>query len=359
MRQVLNLARRGAGHTSPNPLVGAVVVRGEEAVGTGYHQVAGGPHAEVIALDKAGERARGASLYVNLEPCSHQGRTPPCTKLIITSGVGRVVSAMEDPNPKVSGRGFQLLREAGIQVKTGVLEQEARRLNEAYIKHITTGYPLVAVKTALTLDGKIATRTGDSRWITGEKSRRYVHRLRGQFDAVMIGIGTVLADNPLLTTRFGEGRDALRIVVDSKARLPLGAGLINSSPTASAILATTELADPDRCRRLKEQGVNILTLPSREKRVDLRALFEKLGKRGVTSVLVEGGGRLNYSLLEQGLVDKLLLFVAPIIFGGKDAPTAFNGSGIDRIADAWRFEQVELKRLQQDLLVIGYPERKR
>lgn len=359
MWAALDLARRGRGRTSPNPLVGAVVVRGGEPVGTGYHQAAGGPHAEVAALRKAGERARGACLYVNLEPCSHQGRTPPCVELIIASGVNKVVAAMEDPNPKVSGQGFQRLREAGIQVKTGVLEQKARRLNEVYIKYITSGFPFVAVKTALTLDGKIATRTGNSRWITGEKSRHYVHQLRGQFDAIMVGIGTVLADNPLLTTRFDRGRDALRIVVDSKARLPLEARLINSGSRAPAIMATTGLADPAKCEQLKAQGVEILTLPARERKVDLKALLKRLGERGITSVLVEGGGRLNYSMLEQGVVDKVFLFIAPIICGGKDAPTAFNGDGVARIEDAWRVGQIELKKFSQDLLIIGYPEQKR
>ncbi len=356
MKQALNLAWQGRGRTSPNPLVGAVVVREERAVGTGYHRVAGGPHAEVIALQKAGDKAAGASLYVNLEPCSHYGRTPPCVDLIISSGVGEVVAAMEDPNPEIRGRGFLRLREAGIRIKTGVLEQKARRLNETYIKHITTGLPFVAIKTALTLDGRIATRTGDSRWITGEKSRRHVHRLRGQYDAVMVGIGTALADNPILTTRLKGERDAVRVVVDSRADLPPTAKLINSSSSAPAILAVTEQADPDKCRKLKERGAEILTLPSREGRVDLKVLLERLGERGIISVLVEGGGRLNYSLLEQGLVDKFFLFIAPIICGGRDAFPAFSGEGAAEIKNAWRLGRVEYKKFESDLLVIGYPE---
>ncbi|NMA92347.1 MAG: bifunctional diaminohydroxyphosphoribosylaminopyrimidine deaminase/5-amino-6-(5-phosphoribosylamino)uracil reductase RibD [Firmicutes bacterium] len=355
MKKVFKLARRGRGGTSPNPQVGALVIREGEPVGSGYHRVAGGPHAEVVALGRAGERARGATLYVNLEPCSHRGRTPPCVDLIISAGIARVVAALEDPNPRVSGQGFKRLREAGIAVKTGVLAAEARRLNEIYLKFITTGRPFLAIKAALTLDGKIATAGGDSRWITGERSRRYVHTLRDRFDAIMVGLGTALKDDPRLTTRFAGGRDGVRIVVDSRARLPRTARLIDSSRSAPALLATTTGADPDRCRHLRERGMEILTLPAREGRVDLEALLKVLGERGLASVLVEGGGKLNYSLLEQGLVDKFYLFLAPLICGGREAPTAFDGAGVEKIRDAWRLGQLELKRFGPDLLLTGYP----
>jgi len=359
MWAALDLARRGRGTTSPNPMVGAVVVRDGKIVGSGYHQAAGMPHAEVIALRQAGEKARGAVLYVNLEPCAHRGRTGPCADAIIRAGVRRVVAAMEDPNPLVSGKGFQKLAAAGIEVRSGVLEENARRLNEAYIKYITTGRPFVIVKTAVTADGKTATRTGHSRWITGEKARAFVHRLRHNSDAIAVGIGTVLRDNPLLTARpeGGGGRDPLRVIVDSRARLPLDARVINPASRAPTLLAVTPAAPEDKLRALEERGVEILVLPEREGRVDLEALLRKLGEREVCQLLVEGGGSLNYSLLEAGLVDKLMLFIAPLIVGGRESPTSFDGAGVARLEEAWRLRDVEIKQYDGDLLLIGYPVR--
>ncbi len=357
MWMALDLARQGRGRTSPNPMTGAVVVQGTEVVGTGYHQAAGTPHAEVIALRKAGEKARGATLYCNMEPCNHHGRTGPCTEAIIKAGIGRVVAGMQDPNPIVSGRGFARLVEAGIKVKEGILEDKARRLNEVFVKYITTGLPFVGVKVAMSLDGKIGTTTGESHWITGEKSRQFVHRLRDHSDVIMIGIETVLKDDPRLTTRIagGEGKDPLRVVVDSTARLPIDARVIESSSQAHTLLAVTEQAPAEKCRALKDRGVEVLTLPSQEGRVDLRALMKMLAGRELTTVLVEGGGTLNYSLLEQSLVDKLFIFIAPLIIGGKDSPTAFSGSGISALGRAWAVEDIELKQFEQDLLLIGYP----
>ncbi|HOB86869.1 MAG TPA: bifunctional diaminohydroxyphosphoribosylaminopyrimidine deaminase/5-amino-6-(5-phosphoribosylamino)uracil reductase RibD [Bacillota bacterium] len=359
MWMALDLARQGRGRTSPNPMVGAVLVKEEEVVGSGGHLAAGTPHAEIIALNKAGKRARGAVLYINLEPCCHHGRTPPCVEALIKAGVSKVVAAMEDPNPLVSGKGFQRLREAGIEVEVGLLEEQARRLNEAFIKYITTGIPFVMVKAAMTLDGKIATRTGESRWITGEKARQFVHRLRDQVDAVIVGIETVLRDDPRLTTRLegGGGKDAARVVVDSRGRLPLEARVINRSSPAPTILATTEQASPDKCALLKERGVEVLLLPEEKGRVDLKALLQALGKREMTSVLVEGGGTLNYAFLERDLVDKLFLFVAPIICGGREAPTPFSGEGVASLKESWSLKDVELKQFHQDLLIIGYPGR--
>lgn len=357
MWAALDLARRGRGATNPNPMVGAVVVRDGKIVGTGYHQAAGAPHAEVAALRKAGEDARGAVLYVNLEPCAHQGRTAPCVDAIIRAGICKVVAAMEDPNPLVAGKGFQKLAEAGIKVKRGVLEEKALRLNEVYVKFITTGCPFVIVKTAVTADGKTATRTGRSRWISGEKARGFVHRLRHNSDAIAVGIETVLRDDPRLTARLegGGGRDPLRVIVDSRARLPLDAHVINSASRAAAILATTAAAPPDKLRALEEKGVETLQLPEREGRVDLTALMRKLGERGVCQLLVEGGGNLNYSLLEAGLVDKLMLFIAPLIVGGRESPTSFEGSGVAGLDQAWRLEDLEIKQYDGDLLLIGYP----
>ncbi|MEW5785009.1 MAG: bifunctional diaminohydroxyphosphoribosylaminopyrimidine deaminase/5-amino-6-(5-phosphoribosylamino)uracil reductase RibD [Bacillota bacterium] len=357
MWMALDLARQGRGGTNPNPMVGAVLVQNGEVVGTGYHQAAGGPHAEVIALRKAAEKARNAVLYVNLEPCAHHGRTAPCADALIKAGVIKVVAAMEDPNPLVAGRGFQKLAAAGIKIKTGVLEEKARRLNEVFVKYITTGTPFTAIKAAMSLDGKIATRSGESHWISGEKSRQFVHRLRHNYDAVMVGIETVLQDNPLLTTRLegGGGRDPLRVIVDSTARLPLDARLINPGSRARTLLAVTGAASPEKCAALREKGVEIAILPDREGRVDLAALLRKLGEMEITAVLAEGGGTLNYSLLQAGLVDKLFIFIAPLIFGGRQSPTAFGGEGIVSVDRAWPVEHLEMKQFDQDLLLIGYP----
>ncbi len=357
MWMALDLARQGRGRTSPNPMVGAVVVQGSEVVGTGYHQAAGSPHAEVIALEKAGDKARDATLYMNLEPCSHHGRTGPCTEVIIRAGVSRVVAAMVDPNPLVSGRGFARLADVGIKIKEGILEPKARQLNETFIKFITTGMPFVSVKVAMSLDGKIGTATGESHWITGGKARQFAHRLRDHSDAIVVGIETVLKDNPQLTTRIegGGGKDPVRVVVDSTARLPLDARVIESSSSAHVILAVTEKASPDKCRALQGKGVEVIILPSKEGRVDVAALMKKLADRELTAVLVEGGGTLNYSLLEQSLIDKLFIFIAPLIIGGKESPTAFAGTGITPLSKAWSVEDVELKQFDRDMLLIGYP----
>ncbi len=359
MWMALDLARQGRGRTSPNPMVGAVIVQGSEVVGSGYHQAAGGPHAEILALEKAGEQAKGATLYVNFEPCNHHGRTGPCTEAIINAGIGRVVAAMQDPNPLVSGKGLARLAEAGVKVKEGVLEDKARKLNEAFIKYISTGMPYVSVKVAMSLDGKIGTKTGDSHWITGEKARQFVHRLRDHSDVIVVGIETVLKDNPRLTARLegGGGRDPLRVVVDSTARLPLDAKVIESSSSAETVLAVTEKASKEKCRALEARGVEILILPSLENRVDVSALMKNLADRELVNILVEGGGTLNYSLLEQSLVDKLFLFIAPLIIGGKESPTAFAGAGIHSLSKAWSVEDVELKQFDHDMLVIGYPKK--
>ena len=353
----LDLARQGRGRTSPNPMVGAVVVKDAEVVGTGYHQAVGQPHAETIALKKAGDEARGGTLYVNIEPCSHQGRTGPCTEAIIKAGISRVVAAMEDPNPLVSGRGFARLREAGVTVTTGILEHKARRLNEAFIKYISTGLPFTGIKVAMSLDGKIGTMTGESQWITGEKSRQFVHRLRDYSDVIMVGIQTVLKDNPRLTTRMegSEGKDPVRVIVDSSARLPIDARVIESGSQSNTILAVTEEAPEEKCRVLEEKGVEIMTLPSKDGWVDVKALMKKLAERELSVVLVEGGGNLNYSLLENGLVDKLFVFIAPMIIGGQKSPTAFSGSGVESLTGAWSVEDIEMKQFDRDLLLIGYP----
>ncbi|HUX02299.1 MAG TPA: bifunctional diaminohydroxyphosphoribosylaminopyrimidine deaminase/5-amino-6-(5-phosphoribosylamino)uracil reductase RibD, partial [Phycisphaerae bacterium] len=289
MRRALRLARRGQGRTSPNPMVGAVIVKSGQLIGEGHHKQVGGPHAEIRALRDAGEKARGATMYVSLEPCSHHGRTPPCTDALIQAGLARVIAAVEDPNPQVSGNGIRKLQEAGIEVQVGLLADAARRLNAPYFKHTTTGLPLVSLKAAMSLDGKIATSTGESRWITGDKARALGHRLRAIHDAVLAGVGTVLADDPQLTVRNARGRTPLRVIVDSRARTPADAALLTAD-AIPPIIAVTHEAPRKRLEALRKAGAEIWEMPSLGGFVDLRALMKRLGERQVQSVLVESGG---------------------------------------------------------------------
>jgi diaminohydroxyphosphoribosylaminopyrimidine deaminase/5-amino-6-(5-phosphoribosylamino)uracil reductase len=353
--RTFELAAGARGRTSPNPLVGAVVVRDGLVVGEGYHRRAGLPHAEVEALQAAGEAARGATLYVNLEPCCHTGRTGPCTEAIIAAGVKKVVAAMADPNPLVAGRGFARLREAGVEVATGILEEEAHRLNEAFIKYITIRKPFVILKTAMTLDGKIATVSGDSKWITGGKAREHVHRLRDSSDAVLVGIGTVLTDNPSLTTRLPEGgRDPVRVILDSRARTPLEARVLNQESEAPTWIAVTETAPAERVEALKQAGAGIMVCGPGPK-VDLDLLLSELAQREIVSVLVEGGGTVNAGFALQGLVDKIIWFIAPLIVGGREAPGPVGGSGIRSLTKAIRLIDITFKEYGSDLCVEGYP----
>jgi len=351
----LDLAAKGLGEVSPNPLVGAVLVREGEVIATGYHRRYGGPHAEIFALESAGPAARDATLYVNLEPCSHTGRTPPCVDRIIAAGIGKVVVAIQDPNPLVDGRGLTRLREAGVKVRTGVLREKAERLNEAFLHYIVNRRPFVIMKAAMTLDGKIATRTGDSRWISGERSREFGHRLRRQCDAIMVGVGTVLADNPLLTSRLlPEGRNPLRVIVDSSARTPLEANVVTGRH-GRTLLAVTEEAPEEKLAQLRHAGVEIVVLPpDKDGRVPLDVLLAELGKREIASVLLEGGSELNYAMMSKGLVNKLCFFIAPVIFGGSDAPSPVGGVGVEAVANAWQVDQVEVSHYDNDLLVTGY-----
>jgi diaminohydroxyphosphoribosylaminopyrimidine deaminase/5-amino-6-(5-phosphoribosylamino)uracil reductase len=341
----LDLARRGEGTTSPNPMVGAVVVRGDEVVGRGFHERAGADHAEVGAIREAGERAAGAALYVTLEPCSHQGRTPPCVDRILSCGVSRVVCAIVDPDPRVSGRGVARLREAGLRVEVGLLEREARRLNAYYIKHRTTGLPFVILKWAQSLDGRIASVSGDSRWITGEAARGRAHGLRGRVDAVLVGAGTVLADDPRLTVRMVEGRDPARIVLDSALRVPVTARVFGPG---RAIVAATERADEGQAGRLRERGVEVWRLPEVGGRVDLRELMAELGRRDFLSVMIEGGAEVAASALRSGIVDQVWAFVAPKLIG--TGRGAIGELGVERVAEAFGLEEVEIERVGEDLL---------
>jgi len=356
MQMALDLAAKAMGRTSPNPMVGAVVVRGGEVVGRGYHARAGTPHAEVHALREAGNSARGATLYVTLEPCCHHGRTGPCTEAVIEAGISRVVLAMSDPNPLVAGKGVQRLREAGLQVETGVLEEASRKLNEVFIKYITTRLPFVVLKTAMSLDGKIATAGGESQWITGPYSREYVHHLRDRYDAILVGVGTVLADNPSLTARLpsGGGRDPVRVILDSRARTPQNAKVVTQASRAPTIIVTTPGAPPERVRALQEAGAEIIEVPREDAGVNLALLLRELGRREITGVLVEGGARINGSFVKANLVDKVYWFMAPKIIGGAEAPGPVGGSGFSRLNDALQVQDITIYRFGEDICLEGY-----
>ncbi len=354
MREALRIARHAEGRTSPNPLVGAVIVRDGKIIAEGWHRQAGTPHAEIHALNMAGELAHGATLYVTLEPCSHFGRTPPCARAIVDAGIKRVVAAMSDPNPLVAGRGFEILRSAGIEVEVGILEDEACRLNEIFLKWVTKKLPFVTLKFACSLDGKIATSTGESQWISCEASRKFSHRLRDINDAILIGVGTVLADNPSLTTRLFDGKNPVRIIVDSNARTPLDSNVVTDK-SARTIIATTENAPTEKISAFKARGVEIITAGDGQ-RVDLKILMNELAAREITSVLVEGGGQIHFSMLEAGLVDKILAFVAPKIIGGSNALTAVEGAGFEKISDAVTLKNFTAQKLGDDFLLSGYTE---
>jgi len=358
MRRALTLAARARGRTSPNPMVGAVIVRNGRIIAEGYHKKAGTPHAEAIALAQAGGKARGATLYVSLEPCCHKDkRTPPCTEKIISSGIGKVVIAMKDPNPKVSGKGIRELENAGIPVVQGTLEQKARDLNRYYIKHIVTGTPFVILKAAMTLDGKIATPEGESQWITGEKARKLVHAIRGEVDAVMTAIGTVRADNPRLTCRQRGKRSPERIIIDPGLDIAPDACLLSIPPRTTVVTRSSEGRRQDHAigqkrTALKERGISLIDYPG--ERVDLGWLMSELGRRGIMSILVEGGASFNYSCLDAGIVDKVMFFVAPKIIGGRDSFPAVGGKSFRSLDNAFRIRDLRARKIGEDILLEGY-----
>ncbi len=354
MVRALAQARKGEGRTRPNPAVGAVIVADGRVVGEGYHPAAGQPHAEIFALRQAGDRAKGADLYVTLEPCSHQGRTGPCADAVIAAGIARVFVGTGDPNPQVCGRGIARLRAAGIEVQVGLLEVECLRLIAPFAKHITCGRPFVTLKTAVTLDGKTATATGDSRWISGPASRQYVHRLRDRVDAILVGVGTVLHDDPQLTTRLPEGgRNPLRVVVDSHLRISDQAKLLDDLGSASTLIATTSSACVQKVERLQRQGVEVLVLDGPGGRVNLPELLQRLGERGIQHLLLEGGSGLNEAMLQAGLIDRVMVFVAPKIVGGSDGFGIFSGAGVRQLADALSLNDVRSSRFEDDILIEG------
>jgi diaminohydroxyphosphoribosylaminopyrimidine deaminase/5-amino-6-(5-phosphoribosylamino)uracil reductase len=356
MRMALRLAEKARGRTSPNPMVGAVVVMNGRVIASGYHHRAGEPHAEALALRKAGKAAKSATLYVTLEPCSHTNkRTPPCAPLVVASGVRRVVIAMRDPNPQVSGGGIRAIRKAGIEILAGVLEAEARKLNEAYLKYITTGLPFVTLKIAQTLDGKIATASGESKWITGEAARQEGHRLRNGNDAILVGVNTVLADDPSLTARIPGGRDPLRIIVDSNLRTPPNAKILTQRSTARTCIVTLERSSrSSKLEALLDAGAEVLLAKGRSERVNLRALLKMLGSFGITSVLIEGGAEVQASALKAGIADKVVLFIAPLLMTGRDALCSIGGKSPVRLAHAMKLRDVTARFVGQDLRVEGY-----
>ncbi|AWI03371.1 bifunctional diaminohydroxyphosphoribosylaminopyrimidine deaminase/5-amino-6-(5-phosphoribosylamino)uracil reductase RibD [Clostridium drakei] len=355
MKMALDLALKGQGNVNPNPLVGAVIVNNGSIVGQGYHKFYGGPHAEVYALKEAGEMAKGGELYVSLEPCSHYGKTPPCAEAVLKAGIKKVVIAMKDPNSLVAGRGIELLEKNGVEVIVGVLEEEAKKVNEIFIKYITQKTPFVILKTAMTLDGKIATITGESQWITGEESRKYVHTIRNRVMGIMAGIGTIKKDDPLLTTRFIEdGKSPTAIIVDSKLSIPMKSKIFTTLDERKIIIACTEEFDVKKKEELEEKGVRIIITPKNDNRVDLKYMMKELGKKGIDSILLEGGGELNFSALDSKIVDKILCFIAPKILGGAAAKTPVEGSGIEILKNAVLINKMSYKNVGEDLLVEGY-----
>jgi len=355
MKRALFLARKANWQTSPNPMVGAVIVKNGKIISEGYHKKAGLPHAEVEAIMHAKESLKNTTLYVTLEPCCHKDKkTPPCTDAIINSGIKKVIIAMKDPNPEVSGKGLEILRAHGIEVTEGILENEARKLNEFYIKYITTKMPFVILKIAMTLDGKIATPTGNSKWITSEKSRRLVHLMRSRVDALLSAYGTVLKDNPLFTSRVRGGKNPVRVIIDPEIKIPLNYHVYNPPPYTIAVVHETKLSDK-KIKYLKQRGIEILSFSS--EKVDLKWLMRELANREITSVMIEGGSSLNFYALWSGIVDKLMIFIAPKIIGGINSYPCVGGNLYKNLEEAFKIKDLKLRKVDTDILIEGYLEK--
>ena len=355
MKRALSLAGKGVGKTSPNPAVGCVIVKDDCIVGEGWHQKAGLPHAEINALAMAGSAAKGADVYVTLEPCSHIGRTPPCAAALIDAGVRRVVAGMVDPNPQVAGKGFAMLRSAGIVVEHGLMEPECRAINRPFIKHITTGLPYVTYKCAMTLDGNIATVTGESHWISCQDSRRYSHRLRTAHDAIMVGVDTIISDNPQLTVRHVRGRNPLRIIVDTRLRTPESVNVLSEYMANDTIIATTE-SNPRVHLRYTQQGATVIVCDEYDGRVSMVDLLQKLGSRGIQTILLEGGSRLAGDMLHNSIIDEFIFFLAPKIIGS-DGFAPFALRGITSMDNAIRLQFGRVARSGQDIIIHAWPEK--
>ena len=358
MRRALELARKGEGHTSPNPMVGCVVVKDGRIISEGYHEKYGEFHAERNALTRCTEDTAGADLYVTLEPCCHQGKTPPCTDIIIEKKIARVFVGSMDSNPLVAGKGVQILRDHGIYVETGILDAECRKLNEVFYHYIATKTPFVVMKYAMTLDGKIACATGDSKWVTGEIARTQVHRMRGRYRGIMVGIGTVLADDPMLNCRVEGGVDPVRIICDSNLHIPTESQIVKTASDIETIVACSQEAleserKQEKIRRLREAGIQIIGTEGAHG-VNLVELMKKLGGQNIDSILLEGGGTLNASALEDGIVNKVYAYIAGKLIGGMDARSPVEGMGIDRMADAITLQNMEIEKLGDDFCIVGY-----
>lgn len=353
MRLAMQLAGNAIGRTSPNPLVGAVIVKDNRVVGCGWHRKAGTPHAEVHALNQTGELAQGADVYVTLEPCAHYGKTPPCAKALVEAKVKNVYGGLLDVNPKVAGKGFKILEDAGIHVEYGFLQDELRKQNEVFFKWIEHKKPFVVLKAAMTLDGKIATATGQSKWITNETSRAYGYKLRDIYDGIMVGINTVIEDNPMLTARVDGGKNPIRIVVDSNLKIDINANVVQDK-SAKTIVATTDKADKDKILKLQAQDVDVIVVDKDENdKVDIEKLLDILGQQNICSILVEGGATLSGSFVAKKLVDKVYFFIAPKIVGGKEAKTPVAGTGILNLQEALSLKDIQIEKLKEDILIIG------
>ncbi len=360
MKLALELAKKGIGRVHPNPMVGAVIVKDGKILGQGYHKKCGEGHAEVNAFKDAEEKnenVEGAEMYVTLEPCSHFGKTPPCADKIIEKKISKVFIGTLDPNPLVAGRGVKKLKDAGIYVEYGILESECYKLNEVFMKYIVKKEPFVVMKTGMSLDGKIATYSGESKWITEEKSRENVHNLRNELTGIMVGINTVLKDNPQLTCRVNGGRNPIRIIVDSTLKIPIDCKIVNTAKEVETIIAITDKANLDKINSLEDKGVKIIVVPSKNGKVNLKELMTILGKLKIDSILLEGGGTLNFSALEEGIVDKVKIYIAPKIIGGKDSKTPIEGKGIDNLKDAFKITNLSVSTIGEDILVEGYVEK--
>jgi diaminohydroxyphosphoribosylaminopyrimidine deaminase / 5-amino-6-(5-phosphoribosylamino)uracil reductase len=356
MQMALDLAKQGIGYTAPNPMVGAVVVKDGKVVGKGWHQKPGGSHAEVYALDDAGPMAKGADLYVTLEPCNHHGKTPPCTEKIIESGIRRVVMAMTDPNPDVAGGGADRLIQAGIDVTSGVCEKEAQRLIEFFTKYVKTKRPFVILKMAATLDGRIATRTGDSKWITGEASRQYVHGLRHAVDAILVGVNTVKIDNPQLTTRL-EGKKGInpkRIILDTNLSIPEDAKVLHNDFPSDTIIITGNSTSPEQKNLIEKTGAQLIEVKTADNLIDLNELMDCLGQMRITSLLIEGGSRVAASALKAGIVDKICFFYAPKILGGDDGVPMLRGVGPELMSQCIAVKDISVRQIDNDVMIEGY-----
>lgn len=354
MGLAIYLARKGIGKVNPNPMVGAVIVKDNKIVGTGYHEKYGGKHAEINAIENSRESLNGSTMYVNLEPCSHFGKTPPCVDKIIESKINKVVIASVDPNPLVQGKGVKKLRDAGIEVKVGVLDEENKKLNEVFLKYIKNKKPFVVMKVAMSLDGKIATTTGQSKWISCDESRRYVHKLRSEVMSILVGINTVIKDNPMLDCRLENGKNPIRIIVDTTLKIPIDSKIVSSAKSIRTIVVTTKHVNKNVMKLLEDKGVEILTVNLKNNLVDLKEMINKLGELNIDSILIEGGSSLNFSAVNENIVDKIQVYVAPIILGGEISKTPIGGQGVYDIKEAFKLHKLEYKQVGSDILIEGY-----